>query len=567
MKKFCRKDYIIIQDKKSRNFSVYDIYGRGLVIKSFTIKDDGIYKGFISSFEFALYKNGEYSTYKGKTQEELVSFLKTLSITKKVYSPYKKEIMIIYTTNLHQLRGFLQKYITLDFTKYFQIFDTIEIRDISSWIDTKEDACCIAKNASELIDKVFIPEKFFYITPNQRPRKLIKKAIGNRNFAPDLMPPSADIFINHRKALYAGVMFETLRGYTYTTKGDISMIYYDLTSAYPFSMIALKHPMTPITHDTSLDYKKYDIDKYFTIGLYKITYIGGDRRLRVYGLEYANEEPITKYIQLCNRDLNTLSKLCDKIDIECLDLWYSELDYLPQEIIDEVIRVYKEKQRLKGCGVEYDLIKKVVNGISGDLSRKPTDDISIHENYKEFKNNRIFSMYWGISVLASIRAILVEASLKVNAIYGDTDGLFCYAYMENILFINSYNKNVRKMLIDLRHEDIVGIGEFKIEKSGITRFKSFGIKTYAYESGGNVICKICGMKRDLSEKIGSEAFNDDYKLKYGLQLNKVIVDKKVTYENNISDGYYVEYYRDIENPIDMLNMALDEAFTKKEELI
>lgn len=565
---FRRNDYISIRDKKEHNFSVYDIYGRGLSIKSFTINDNGTYKGFIKSFEFALYKNGEYSTYKGKSQKELIDFLKTISKTKKVYSKHKKEIMVIFTTNLLQVRGFLQNVITDDDSEhYFQVFDTIEFRDINKWIETEDDAKCIAKSAHELIHNVFIPDNFFYITPNQRPRKIIKKAIKNNNIAPSLMPSSEKIFINDREALYAGIMFTTLIGYTYTVRTE-PLIYYDLTSAYPFAMIALKHPMTPMKQVEAKHYLKY-IDDYFTIGTYKITYVGGDRRLKVYGMKYANDEPITVFKTLCGEDLKTISKLCDKIEIECLSLKISELDYLPKEIIDEVVKAYKNKQSLKGCGVAYDLSKKVVNGISGDLSRKPWDlDFNnliltnkdfrelYHDKYKEFREKCIFSMYWGISVLSYVRAILVEVSLKLQAIYGDTDGLFCYDTYGNRTYIEDYNSRVSDLIIELGYNDILGIGEFKVECDNITRFKSFGIKTYVYEHNGIITPKICGMKKELSSKIDEQVFDDDYKLDYGHVIEKKVFSDKVSYNGYISDGYYAEYQRDLNNPIDILNMML-----------
>lgn len=562
MKKFLNNDKIMIKDKELKNYSIYDIYGRGLYIESLTVYDEDKYKGFITSFEFALYKHGTIFKYKGKTQKELVLLLSNLSKSKKVYSPYKKEIMVIFVKNLTQVKGFLQNYITDDRNeKYFQVFDTIEFRDISCWLDTEDNAVSIAQNANELINTVFIPEKFFYITPNQRPRKLIKRAMGDtvkfvRN---NLMPQNEAEYIKDREALYAGVIFDTLREYTYRPKNGIDLMYIDLTSAYPYAMIYKKHPMEKLKSVNPKDYKKYNNDEnYFTIGTYMLTYTNGDRKLQVYKMEYNNDEEITEVKTLCGRDLNTISKLCDRIEIKCLELRVAKVDYLPKEIIWVISDAYEKKQSLKGQGNAYELSKKVVNGISGDLSRKPMFNIDINgkilsdvatkeafkKNYKKFlKDNCIFSMYWGISVLSIVREILVETAIKTNAIYGDTDGLFLYAYKENVDYINDYNNKVYKETIALDLIGLSGLGQFKVECKNIQKFKSFNIKTYAYCTKDKLTTRIAGMKRDAQNTIGMEVFDDGYELKYASMTVREIKGGKINYKDLESDGYYVEYQK------------------------
>lgn len=570
-KPYVRPDYVTIKDKGGKT-SVYDVYGRGLKIFNFTVTEDGNYYGFIDGWEYSIVKHGQVSTVRGKTQEELLDFIKTLSKLKKVISKNKKEITLIYTDSLKKIEGFCQKYITQNDNKnYIQLCDTIEFRDITKWSDKFDTSEEIALFAQQLINEAFVPEHYYYLTANQRVRKMLQKILKDNNMAPDMMPDHWDEYIRERNALFSGMLFDSLEDWTYENKAGTYIHYFDLTSAYPYVLCCKMHPMEkPLLVSDPENYASYAKDGFFTIGLYEITYTSSSNKLNTFKLEHHNEHPITTQIWLCNYDLETISKLCDSLSVTCLILKVAQQGYLPKEIIDEVINQFNKKQSLKGQGAKYDIQKKVVNGITGDLSLKPWDnrlnkhllkDVNEYRDlyrkkYKKFKSKVIYSIYWGISVLAQTRAIITSIALQTNAIYGDTDGLFLYGYKDNLDLINYYNDKVREEVAALGYKVEGPLGQFKLE-CVCDKFKAFGLKTYIYKPiNEELVTKIAGMAKAFSSKIGEEAFDWDYNLKYGSAIVRATSDKHIEYKDYESDGYYYEYYADLNDAVELLKISL-----------
>ena len=162
-KEVLRDDYIKVLDKGGE-VSIYDIYGRGLKIDSFTTIKDDKYYGFIEKWEVCIIVNNIPTIYKGTDQKSLIETLTKLASDKKRISLRKKEICLIYTDNLIKAKGFLKPIITRNDNKYyFQVLNTIEIRDISYWIDADDVTSVydIASNAQYMINEIFVPEKYF----------------------------------------------------------------------------------------------------------------------------------------------------------------------------------------------------------------------------------------------------------------------------------------------------------------------------------------------------------------------------------------------------------------------
>ena len=370
---------IPIRDKKWHNTSIYDDIGRGLKIHSFTIKKDSEYYGFIDHWEYEEYNSVKFS---GTSQADLISFLQKLAKTKTVISENKKEILLIYTDNLLKAKGFLQPIITENnIDPYFQVCDTIEFRDISKWTDECDTIDQIAYHAHHLINDVFIENNYFYLTPNQQPRKYIAKAIGKNNIVPDLMPLGYQEYVNERQAIFGGMLGIRRKGFLYPAKEGILIKYFDLSSAYPYVMVTKKYPMTKLEIVHPDEHETYNQNKdYFTIGLYRIkyssryTYISTYKDIHGNNLEHNNDYLSEATIRCCGLDLLNICKLCDEIEIECLELKVSKLDYLPKPIRDEIIKQYKKKESLRDDSIKYNFQKKVINGISGDLTLKPWDN-------------------------------------------------------------------------------------------------------------------------------------------------------------------------------------------------
>lgn len=572
----------------------YDTIGRGLVINSFTYKENDHYYGFIKDWTYSDCNN----VYTGTSQRDLIEFLKGLSY--KIPKRYKKDKktkevieqpnsinrIIIYTNNVRKAKGFLQPILTgtnkeREIKHFITVLGNIEIRDITQWVDDYTTAQKIARNAQLLYNDLFIPEKEAYLTSSRWPRQRIKHALGSNKIASRLMPSSYSEYVEDRKAIFGGLHFVKRIKWTYEAKNDILIKYFDLTSAYPYIMVSKKYPMTEMISVNETDYKMYNDDPdWFTIGTYRITYNCRNSMIATFKdyngnkLLYDQQDHTIK-IRCCDTDLTTISKICDSIKIECLTLEVSEMNYLPQEIVDEVLFQFKKKEELRGCGIKYELRKKVVNGISGDLTRKAWENEEseflsshkikrfLHEHYekayKQFLPKCIYSMYWGIQVTAYVRAILQDIAMKTDAIYGDTDGLFFYGYEENLKVIDLYNKHIDESLAS-RGINIDKLGRFKEEDdSDIVLFKAFHDKTYTYESikSKRIVKKIAGMSKEYQELIDSNVFKRDYTLDYGTTNKSVIVSDYICINGFESDGYYYETKVSLDSPEALVQLSLD----------
>ena len=563
----------------------YKTSGYGLKINSFTIKDGNEYYGFIENWYIS---NGN-NNIKGFSQSELIEYLKSLASTikprlkKGKVLKNSKDMILIYTDNLQKAKGFLQPIITEDKIEHcFQVCNNIEFRDINQFNDECETALDIAKYAQFLFDELFIPDNDVYLTAPQWARHRIKKALGKNNISPSLMPMDYATYVKDRKAIFGGMHWVKRIRYNYTTKNDVLIKYFDITSAYPYVMTCKKYQAEPLKSVNPDEYKNYDLEEYFTIGTYIINYDCKYSNISTYKDIYGknliyNEGLNTTKIRCCGTDLITISKMCDSIDIMCIELSVAKIDYLPKEIIDEIIYQFKKKENLRGTGAKYDLQKIVVNSISGDLTRKAWDNyiskyLSTHKGnrfirdkynnlYKKFVSKKcIYSMYWGIQVTAYVRAIIFDICQKTDAIYGDTDGLFFYGYKENLDIIYMYNKMIDKEL------QIEKLGRFKEEDtSDIDNFIAFNVKSYAYTSikAKGIIKHFSGMNKEFSDKIDYDIFTKrDYKLNYGFRNRGVIKKDRIEYNSFISDGYYYEDKNYIKDAEDILRLEYESIFER-----
>lgn len=437
MKQLCIHD-------KGNQYSVYDDIGRGLQISIISFYDKGKQLTFIDGWN---YYDGMHRC--GKSQEDLIEFLKELASKKEVISKGKKEICLIYTDDLFLLQGFLQPILTnADFDSYIQVCNTVEIRDISRWSEDCSNEIEIAKMAKHLIDDVFIPDKYYYLTPNQQPRKYIAKNT-DRELIKKLSPTSPRQYAKARLGIFSGLIFGRKRRFIYKVKDNTYMRYIDLNSAYIYALLAKKYQIEKLIKcDDLVNWHKYD--EYFTFGNYRITYKCSNIMISNFSdiydkdLLWDNQIHSTE-VTCCGTDIRTISKICDSIEIKCTYLEYAKLDYLPENIRSVAQDEYIKKENLRGKGIAYHLQKKVVNGIPGDSTRKAWDNRfnqrilysdltdyereNYHDTYKNFiKSNCIYSIYWGIQLTAYVRELIYDMAIKTNAIYGDTDGMIIYKY-------------------------------------------------------------------------------------------------------------------------------------------
>ena len=257
-------------------------------------------------------------------------------------------------------------------------------------------------------------------------------------------------------------------------------------------------------------------------------------------------------------------------NIVFLQGWYSSYKKLPQPLIDEVIKYYKEKTELKGVAgqeIYYDKAKALLNSLYGMLAQDPCkarvlfqqegdweDEISIintdedgnkHPLTEEEKekvkslemeilgkhNEKAFLCYqWGVWVTAWSRLMLEEGIRLVH----DTEGAdFIYCDTDSVKYTGTvdwtgYNDN--------RISECLESGSFATDPSGVTHymgvfenedrkdtgvayryFKTLGAKKYAYveTEDGETHCTIAGVNKkkggaELDEHGGLLAFEEGF---------------------------------------------------------
>lgn len=234
--------------------------------------------------------------------------------------------------------------------------------------------------------------------------------------------------------------------------------------------------------------------------------------------------------------------------ITFLQGWYSGYKKLPQPLIDEVIKYYKDKTELKGVKgqeIYYDKSKALLNSLYGMMAQDPVkhslifqqvgdweeDTSKTDEELLEASNKKAFLAYqWGVWVTAHSRAAL-EAGIRLvhetegaNFLYCDTDSV---KYTGNVDW-SEYNA--------ARIAECKESGAYATDPKGVThymgvfeaedlpdtgyayrKFKTLGAKKYAYieREGEGVHCTIAGVNKkkggsELDEHGGLSAFAEGF---------------------------------------------------------
>ena len=476
---------IAIRDKENHNVSNYLIMGCGLSLDIYSDVENLI--GYIRNWEIAF----EGKLISGDSFEGLVKYLTNLigAFELKQISECKKDILIIYIDNLDKIRGFFEDYITEDFTHYVQVFDFIEFRDIHPWNKTITSAIDIAKHADFLIKEIFVPEKYFYLTPNQRPRKKIVKAAKamKDTTAKELFPEPCE-FAYIRTGLFGGLCYCP---YPNLVIKD-PMIEVDIDSAYIFDFLIQRHVMSQLRPAEPEHWEYYlSADSVTSIGTYKIKYTCNTLKARCFKTEDGEKVDLGEYTDrfiMNNIDLKIFMSLVNVQDIKCLSLFEADLDYIPKYLQNQLVEEYIKKEELKltlGSDDPKTQLQKVsVNGIYGDSIRKFDETISI----KRAKNIVGVVPQWGIWCTSYCKAYLLGLASQLDGwYYSDTDSIYCKDTPQNRERIFNYNKSIQNEVKEFcnkfgyDYDKLQNLGTFKI-KDEIVKFKAITNKIYMYKT-------------------------------------------------------------------------------------
>lgn len=307
----------------------------------------------------------------------------------------------------------------------------------------------------------------------------------------------------------------------------------DLTSDYPYQMVADYFPMTRgkfigrVTNEklfnkllkgfcciftakftelsSTIDYEHY-------ISTSRCDFVSKDCIVDNGRLVSAEEVQIT----LTELDFDIINQVYEWDTLEICNMRVYCRGYLPRELVLSILDLYKNKTSLKGVEdkiIEYMVSKNMINASYGmavtDIVR---DEIKYDEldgwkrdvgnaeeqlvNYNK-KFNRFLSYAWGVWVTAHARHCLWQAIMefKDDYVYSDTDSVKGLNFEKHLPFFRSYNNQVLAKLAKMckaqniplemvMPKTIKGvkkvIGYWDIEEPYL-QFKSIGAKRYIYE--------------------------------------------------------------------------------------
>lgn len=319
---------------------------------------------------------------------------------------------------------------------------------------------------------------------------------------------------------------------------------YDLSSSYPFQMIAREYPLGKWNYGVIPDIKTLEEynRKYCTIARYtfknirlrdekpipyipqsKCLALGDDRE--IYNGRILHADILT--ISMTNIDFEIVKEqyVYDEIAVE--EFHYTRKGLLPKELRDTIMYYFEKKSMLKGDEehyYEYMKSKNKLNSIygmtvtnilnteieyhDGEYTEKKMSEEEMEEAIdKYYKNHRSFLNYsWGVFVTAYARREL-EDGLNIaglDTIYCDTD---------SVKYIGDHDKEFEAYNERLNNEceekgiknyaEVNGkrfyMGIFDKEK-GYDEFITLGAKKYAFLQNGKLGITVSGLSKKKGAK-------------------------------------------------------------------
>ena len=319
---------------------------------------------------------------------------------------------------------------------------------------------------------------------------------------------------------------------------------YDLSSSYPFQMIAREYPLGKWNYGVIPDIKTLEEynSKYCTIARYtfknihlrdekpipyipqsKCLALGDDRE--IYNGRILHADFLT--ISMTNIDFDIVKEQYEYDELAVEEFHYSRKGLLPKELRDTIMYYFEKKSKLKGDEehyYEYMKSKNKLNSIygmtvtnilnteieyhDGEYTEKKMTEEEMQEALdKYYKNHRSFLNYsWGVFVTAYARREL-EDGLNIaglDTIYCDTDSVKFIGNHDREF--EAYNERLNKECEEKgirNYTEVNGkrfyMGIFDKEK-GYDEFITLGAKKYAFLQNGKLGITVSG----LSKKKGAE---------------------------------------------------------------
>ena len=496
------------------NFNMYMHKVFSMSIDFFCVEDAGFMTGW------TLYSSDGH-TIKGNTVEDFIECLDDLKkrYNLEVHSDSCRDCILIYIDEPQKILGFFRDYVTTSFSDLSVTLMThFEFRSYKGW-DKKVSAKEAVTFMQNIADKVFIPEKYFYLTPNQRTRKLLKKACFKEKstIAKEIFPETPSAYSLTREALFGGICYCPVPNVI----KEVPMMELDIKSAYIYSLLTKKFPVSRI-EDVKPEQYEYYLNNDFesAIGVYKIKYSTSSNIVTCYKYYDENNKPhnlqkgedIEVLLTLTSTDLEILTSLPRVYitKIECIYLEAYKMDYLPKYVRDRLVIEYIKKSEIdEDTEPElYKVQKVVLNGIYGNMIKK-----ILLDGYAKKAKKAYLAPQWGIWCTSYTKKHLLNLALKVSGwVYSDTDSIYCFYTENNIKLLEDCNCNTVNTvalicdMFDLDFEQLKELGKFEL-KHRINKFKALCQKEYLYTTiEGTMIVKAAGCNKD-EMKVDDSLYN------------------------------------------------------------
>ena len=332
----------------------------------------------------------------------------------------------------------------------------------------------------------------------------------------------------------------------------------DLTSDYPFQMIAKYYPVTSFRYIGAVDNNNlfnFYIKNYCC--MFDVTFINlrpsltfenpisrsrcvidKDESFTTNNGRIVSASKLTTTIT--ELDWETIYKFYDWDEIQVFNMRIADRGYLPKELIMAILNLYAKKTSLKGVEgkeVEYMVSKNMINSSFGmavtaiirdefvfdeDWHRYPPDIASQLDAYNSGYNRFLF-YGWGIWVTAHARHSLFRAIYEFGEdyVYADTDSIKGLHFEDHQKFFEDYNAEVKLQLLNMcnhynipfsmcQPKTIKGekklIGVWDMERP-YKRFKACGAKRYMYEyDDGEISLTVSGLNKKFAIPYLKEKF-------------------------------------------------------------
>lgn len=493
MRKKKESPFISTKNKKLRNWTMY--YKTVFMMKIDFNSDQVARKGYLVNWSI----EDKYGILLSGSNRE--SFF---NATKDLINMYGLERMtdlsakkiVIYIDRLDKIRGFFNDLITEDDGIIITLSDLIEFREYSQWIASND-----IKDMQEIVDKIFIPEKYFYLTPNQRTRKLLLKD-ANIDFK-ELYPDTYNDYKCIRKSLFGGICYCPYPDVII----DHPMLCLDIKSAYIFSLLIEQHICSKAIEVDPSKWEYYIDNPYEqSLGFYTIHYSTSSNIISCYkdvdGNNLCKGEHTVK-MWLNSIDLEILRTLpyIHIHDCVCTYLEQYEMQSVPRYVMDRLITEYIKKSEIneEETPILYHLQKVVLNGIYGNTIKKVDNE----DDYKTLKKTNALAPQWGIWTTSYTKKLLLGLATKLTGwYYSDTDSIYCLDTPENREIIKVYNDEIAKRVeafcnqYGYDFEKLHALGSFEL-KYEIKKFKALKQKEYLFTTTDDkMIVKAAGCNKD-----------------------------------------------------------------------